>query len=206
MPVRNVVRIDVKDSYYHIYARGHSRRKIFKDEKDFEYFTDLFARHLSQNEAADKSGRKYPHLRGQIELLGYCLMNNHFHILIYQKEKGTMTRLMRGIMTSYSCYYNKRYKTSGPLFESRYRASMISGDEYLKHISRYIHLDPGDWQAYPYSSIHAYFGVFESDWLQPKKVIDLFGSTPIYADFLDDHEDYKKSLDEIKPELANSID
>lgn len=206
MPVRNTLKIDIEDTYYHIYARGHSRRKIFKDDKDFEYFTNLFARHLSENEATDKSGRRYPHLRAQIELLCYCLMSNHFHILIYQVEKGAMTRLMRAIMTSYSCYYNKKYKSSGSLFDSRYKASMVTSDGYLMHISRYIHLNPGDWQAYPYSSIHAYFGIFKPDWLQPEKIIDLFGSTPIYADFLDDYADYKKSLDEIKPELANSID
>ena len=114
-----------------------------------------------------------------------------------------MTKLMRAIMTSYGCYFNKKYKKSGPLFESRYKASLIDNDEYLMHISRYIHLNSDDWRAYPYSSVHAYFGVGKEDWLQPGKIIELFGSTPVYADFLDDYISYKKSIDLIKNDLAD---
>lgn len=205
MPGRNVLKIDVPDNYYHVYARGHSRRKVFRDDEDFQVFLNLLKRYLSINAVNDKSGRKYPHLRGQIELLAYCLMSNHFHLLIYQKNQGAMSQLMHGVITSYSVYYNKKYKCSGALFETRYRASRISTGEYLMHVSRYIHLNPGDWQAYPYSSIHAYFGIGHPEWLQEEKVIDLFGSTPVYADFLDDTDDYKDSLDEIKGELANRI-
>jgi putative transposase len=132
-------------------------------------------------------------------------MDNHFHLLLYQVEKGAMSRLMRGIMTSYSTYFNKKYDSSGSLFESRYKASRISCDSYLMHISRYIHLNPSDWRAYPYSSVSAYFGIGQPEWLQQDRVIELFGSTPVYADFLDDSEDYETSLDEIKFELANKI-
>lgn len=203
MPGRNVVKLDIPDSYYHVYARGSSHRKVFRDDDDYCVFLNLFKRYLSKIEISDKSGRKYPHLHNQIELLAYCLMGNHFHLLFYQKNQGAMSNLMHGIMTSYSVYYNKKYKCSGALFETRYRASRISSDEYLMQVSRYIHLNPGNWQAYPYSSIHAYFGIGKSEWLRPEKVIDLFGSTPVYADFLDDSDDYKKSLDEIADELAN---
>jgi len=73
------------------------------------------------------------------------------------------------------------------------------------HISRYIHLNPGDWRAYPYSSISAYFGIGQPEWLQQERVIEMFGSTPVYADFLDDSDGYEISLDEIKYELANKI-
>jgi PII-like signaling protein len=73
------------------------------------------------------------------------------------------------------------------------------------HISRYIHLNPDDWRAYPYSSVSAYFGIGQPEWLQQDKVIDLFESLPVYADFLDDSNDYEESLDDIKYELANNI-
>lgn len=205
MPSRNVIKIDVEESYYHVYARGHGRQKIFKDDEDYRVFLNLLKRHLSIDETADKYGKPYAHLRGKIELLGYCLMGNHFHLLLYQIEKGTMSRLMRGIMTSYSTYFNKKYDSSGSLFESRYKASRISCDSYLMHISRYIHLNPGDWRAYPYSSVSTYFGIGQPEWLQQERVIEMFGSTPVYADFLDDSEDYETSLDEIKFELANKI-
>lgn len=205
MPSRNILKIDVEESYYHVYARGHGRQKIFKEDEDYRVFLDILRRHLSVNETSDKYGKPYAHLRGKIELLGYCLMENHFHLLLYQIEKGAMSRLMRGVMTSYSTYFNKKYDSSGALFESRYKASRISTESYLMHISRYIHLEPGDWRAYPYSSISAYFGIGQLEWLQQERVIKMFGSTPVYADFLDDFEDYEKSLEEIKFELANRI-
>lgn len=205
MPSRNIIKIDVGQSYYHVYARGHGRQKIFRDDEDYRVFLNLLKRHLSTEEVADKYGKPYAHLRGQVELLCYCLMESHFHLLLYQEEKGAMSRLMRGVMTSYSGYFNKKYDTSGALFESRYKASLISSDAYLMHISRYIHLNPKDWRAYPYSSISAYFGIGQSEWLQQGKIVELFGSMPIYADFLDDNEDYNESLDDIKYELANTI-
>lgn len=203
MPCRNVIKSNICDSYYHVYARGHGKHKVFLDDEDFRVFINLFKRYLSTTQTIDKSGRVYPHLWNKVELLSYCLMNNHFHLLLYQIESGAMTQLMRGVMSSYSVYFNKKYKKTGALFESRYKAVSIKTDSYLMHISRYIHLNPGDWRAYPYSSIHAYFGIGQPEWLHPEKVIDLFGSAPVYADFLDDYKDYKQSLDEIKQGLAD---
>lgn len=113
-----------------------------------------------------------------------------------------MSSLMSAIMTSYSRYFNAKYMLTGPLFESRYKASRISSDPYLMHISRYIHSNPDDWIVYPHSSIHAYY-MGAPEWLEPKRVINLFGSLPVYADFFNDHVDYKKSLEIIKDELAN---
>jgi len=205
MPSRNVIKVDVEQSYYHVYARGHGRQYIFQDDQDYRVFLNLLKRHLSITEVADKYGKPYAHLRDKIELLCYSLMDNHFHLLLYQNEKGAMAKLMRSVMTSYSTYFNKKYDSSGSLFESRYKASRISSDSYLMHISRYIHLNSKDWRAYPYSSISAYFGIGYTEWLQPDKIIDLFGTLPIYADFLDDYEGYKESLDEIKHDLANKI-
>lgn len=115
-----------------------------------------------------------------------------------------MSRLMRGIMTSYSMYFNKKYVQSGALFESRYKASRISSDPYLLHISRYIHLNPKDWMAYPYSSIHSYF-LGPPEWLQPRRVVELFGSLPKYADFLNDTDDFTESLEIIEDELAHTL-
>ena len=181
MPSRNTDKVDVEESYYHVYARGRGKQPIFQDDEDYRVFLNLLKRYLSIDQAFDDSGRSYPHLRNKIELLSYCLMINHFHLLLYQIEKGAMSHLMRSVMTSYSVYFNKKYEVSGALFESRYRASMITTDAYLMHISRYIHLNPDDWRAYQYSSIHA------------------------YSDFLDDYKDYKQSLEEIKDNLANKI-
>ncbi len=201
MPSRNVIKIDIPQSYYHVYARGHGRQAIFRDEDDYRKFEDLFERYLSERSPGIGERKLY----GEVSLLGYCLLDNEFHLLLYQASEGAMSKLMRGIMTSYSMYFNRKYGLSGALFESRYKASRISDNENLKHISRYIHLIPKDWMAYPHSSIHSYY-LGAPDWLEPSRIVEIFGTLPMYADFLNDADDYKESLEIIKDELANKLE
>lgn len=203
MPSRNTVKIDLPDSYYHVYARGASRLPIFLEDEDYEYFLSLFQRYLSDEEVKDSAGVPYEKLGDRIELNAYCLMNNHFHLLVYQKEQGAMTRLMRGVMTAYSRYLNKKYDKSGSVFESRYKASRISSDEYLMHISRYIHLNPDRWQTYPYSSFQFYRGKEAVEWVKPERILDLFSSPRNYKNFVADYKATRDELEAIKHELAD---
>lgn len=204
MPGRNILKIDIVEAYYHVYSRGVNRGVIFLDDGDFRVFLNLLKRYLSPQPVKDKRGREYPHLHGSIELLAYCLMPNHIHLLVYQVSEGALEQLMRGVMTSYSAYFNKKVKRRGPLFESRYRASLISNDIYLQHISRYIHLNPKNWQIYNYSSVDDYLGKRQTEWLQPGRIRELFGDkVDEYRRFLADYADHKKMLDEIKHQLAN---
>ena len=105
-----------------------------------------------------------------------------------------MSSLMQSLMTSYSKYFNLKYKHSGPLFESRYKAVRIDSEAYLEHISRYIHLNPRYWKRYPYSSLQYYFTAGEIGWLRPEKVEDLFENKALYLTFLEDYEDQKEIL------------
>ena len=107
-------------------------------------------------------------------------------------------------MTSYSRYFNKKYDLSGALFETTYKASIVTLDNYLIHISRYIHINPKNWRTYNYSSLPFYLGQKPPAWLQPKRITGLFSSSNEYEIFLADYEDYKDALDEIKHELADS--
>lgn len=203
MPSRNVLKVDISDSYYHIYARGASRKTIFIDADDFSYFISLFYRYLSHEEAVNSIGIPYAKLHDHIELLAYCLMGNHFHLLVYQREEGAMKRLMRGVMTSYSRYFNKKYEQSGSLFETRYKASRISSDEYLMHVSRYIHLNPDEWEHYPYSSIKYYQGHGSPDWFNNDRVLEMFSSQELYLEFVNEYKDIRDMYEEVKHELAN---
>ena len=205
MPRRNVLKVDVPDSYYHVYARGNNKLKIFRDKQDYSVLLSLLKRYLSAEQQKAPDGYMYPSLSGKIELLCFCLMPNHFHLLLYQKDEKTMETLMRGVMTSYSLYFNKRYKRTGTLFESRYKASLISQQSYLEHITRYIHLNPTGWQKYPYSSLPYYLGKQKADWILPKFILDILGTKEKYIEFLKDCEDNKHMLDKIKHELANTI-
>lgn len=204
MPSRNVLKLDIAESYYHVYARGASRQQIFRDTTDYAYFLSLFERYLSYEARHDQSGRPYAHLTGTLELLAYCLMPNHFHLQFYQHDEGAISTLMRGVMTSYSRYFNKKYDRSGPLFETRYKSSRISSDTYLMHISRYTHLNPREWRTWPWSSYRYYIRPAQSpEWLETERVRGLFPSDTHYLDFVADYEDKQRMYDFIKHELAN---
>jgi len=202
MPSRNVVKIDIPNTFYHVYARGHGRISIYRDNEDYRVFLNLIKRYLNNKVENDPDGIPYTNLHGKIELTCYCLMPTHFHLLLYQINEHAMSRLMRGIMTSYSRYFNTKYELSGALFETTYKASIIMLDKYLMHISRYIHINPKGWRTYAYSSLSYYLGQQPPEWLQPKRIIEQFSNSDEYENFLADYEDYKEMLDEIKHELA----
>lgn len=205
MPSRNILKNDVEHSYYHVYVRGNNKQKIFIDEEDYAYFTKLLARYLSADQQFNRLGVPYAHLYGKLELLCYCLMSNHFHLLFYQVSERAMSTLMRGIMTSYSMYFNSKYQRKGPLYESRYKAASIDNQSYLDHISRYIHLNRKNWQDTKYSSIEYYLSPKRAEWIKPERILQLFSSRQDYKNYLADYEDYKEMLDIIKYELANDI-
>ena len=206
MPSRNVLKVDVPENYYHIYARGNSRGKVFPEAEDYAYFVELLKRYLSAEEVHDPYGGSYPNFYNKIELIAYCLMPNHFHLFVYQHQQGAMSALMRSLMTSYSRYFNKKYQRSGPLFESRYKASMISDDAYLQHITRYIHLNPRQWRSHEWSSLQYFLQQQSETWIRPKRIISMFNSSDEYLQFIEDYTSHKQMLDILKHELANNFD
>ena len=205
MPSRNVIKEYAPYSYYHVYNRGVAKQLIFTDDSDFVVFLSLFKRHLSKETQTDRYGREQPNYHAKIELLGFCLMPNHFHMLLYQcEETQTITKFLQSVCTSYTMYFNRKHKRVGPLFQSRFKASRIINDEYLQHISRYIHLNPSNYKTYRWSSLPYYTGKLQAEWLSPRRILELFKSED-YQAFLNDYKAYKDSLDEIKHELANKL-
>ena len=203
MPSRNRVKTYAPDTFYHVYSRGVNKRKIFPNDDDYVVFLNLFKRYLANEGSVDRYNRTYENLSDKITLLAFCLMPNHFHLLIYQKHELGMTDLLHRVLTSYTIYFNKKYSRSGPLFQDIYKASRISSDEYLQHISRYIHLNPQDWRRWDFSSLSYYLGEKNSKWLNPSRVLELFEDKEEYFKFTSDYLDYKISLDAIKTELAD---
>jgi len=204
MPSKNILKSDLPESYYHVYGRGNNRQKVFREPADFVKFLTLFERYLSLKEAQNQLGVSFPNYFNKIELVSFCLMPNHFHLLVYQRQQGAMTQFMRSLLTSYSMYFNKKYKRSGPLFESRYKASLISDDMYLEHITRYIHMNPRDWRDYEYSSLPYYLQQISDEWIRPERITSQFATPKEYLNFLQDYAQRKKLLDILKHELADN--
>lgn len=112
---------------YHIYNRGNRKEEIFRSYKDYRRFVKRLKEYKEQF---------------KIELLCYCLMPNHFHLLALQKDPEAITKFMLRLCTSYVKYFNIKYELVGRLFQERFRAKIVETDEYLLHLSRYIHLNP----------------------------------------------------------------
>ena len=203
MPSRNRVKSYTPDTYYHAYNRGLNGRRIFSNDDDYRAFLNYGKRYLSPAIITDPKGRPYAKLHHQVNLLAYCLMPNHFHLLLYQTRPHGMDNLLQRWLTSYVPYFNKRHNRKGPLFQDIYKACDIDNEKYLWHISRYIHLNPLDikkeWRGFPYSSIDYYLGNRQADWLNPKKLLDMhreYGQD--YDQFVAYYIDHKQALDEIK--------
>lgn len=203
MPSRNSVKDDIAESFYHVYNRGVNKQPVFVDDRDYVVFFSFLKRYLSDEIQKDSSGREYPNYSQDIELLAFCLMPNHFHLLFYQVNQHAMTDLMRSVCTAYTMYFNKRHGRIGHLFQGRFKASMIQNDAYLLHVSRYIHLNPKEYKTWGYSSLPYYTGSKSASWVKPQKILELFEGDS-YIDFVDDHADYEESLEDFEQELADS--
>jgi REP element-mobilizing transposase RayT len=182
MPSRNVIREFDVPAYYHVYNRASGERKLFRDKSDREYFLDLIQKHLAENYDENNPAKTYA-----VEVVAYCLMGTHFHLLLYQEEDAeAITGYMRSVSTAYSMYYNRKYKSKGHVFQSKFRASRISNESYLQHITRYIHLNPRRYEEWPWSSYNDYIGKLDQDWVHNERIQDKDDIGQSYKKFVDE--------------------
>ncbi len=199
MPIRNTIKLYDAPAYYHVYNRGIGGRQIFYDNYDRAKFMSLLARHLDPSDTTKRTdGVSYE--KYDLELLAYCLMGNHFHMLLFQKDLAAITQLMRSVTTAYSMYFNRKYKQNGHLFQSVFKASHIDNDAYLLHITRYIHMNPRSYIRYKWSSIAIYLGKESSSWINPERINDF--SPTQYREFLDMYKGKKDELRQLKERIA----
>jgi REP element-mobilizing transposase RayT len=145
--------------------RGGEHRRIFRAGADFQKFLDLLG------EVSEVF---------HLEVHAYCLMDNHYHLLVRTPEAG-LGRAMRHLNGVYTQYFNRRTGRDGPLFRGRYMAKLVGSDSYQLQASRYIHLNPVDAgivdlpEHYDYSSYRAYLDSrWAPDWLHTTTLLDYF--------------------------------
>jgi putative transposase len=206
MPSRNVVKDYAPQQFYHVYNRGVAKQAIFVDEKDKLQFIKILSRHLDAADSSTKNdGSSYRKFDQDLELLCYCLMGNHFHLLFYLGDDPDALRVfMQAALTAYTMFFNKRHGRVGPLFQGVFKASRVSRDEYLLHISRYIHRNPRTYKTYLFSSLAQYLGRPAPPWLKPARILELFEGED-YMQFLEDYEEHAAMLATLKHELANDL-
>lgn len=131
------------DEYYHLYNRGTEKRAIFLDKHDYDHFLYLM-RVCNTNKSIVTRDLGDGFDRGDtiVDIGAYCLMPNHFHILVREKIDGGISIFMRKLLTAYSMYFNLKYERTGRLYESTFKSSHVDNDRYLKYLFAYIHLNP----------------------------------------------------------------
>lgn len=137
--------------FFHIYNRGNSKQLIFKDQKDYQRFMEiLYLANTSEsfNVYDIKRFKKDFDIfsinkKDSLVAIGaYCLMPNHFHLLVTPVVEGGVSKFMQKVSTGYSMYFNKKYQRRGGLFEGKFKSEHLNEDRYLKYIFSYIHLNP----------------------------------------------------------------
>lgn len=198
MPARNAIKEYDAGGYYHLYNRGVEKRDIFVDQDDCQKFLSYLKLYLdpatlqgqslkAENGSTIPPSRHYKNFHDTIELHAYCLMPNHFHMLIKQVEDRSMEGFMRAIMTKYVMYFNKKYQRVGSLFQGRYKCVKLTSEEQFTYVSKYIHRNPlpdiptrtvlEGLVDYKYSSYGNYLGLFSQSWVKTDDILHYFAKT-----------------------------
>lgn len=155
----------IEGAFYHVYNRGNSKQNIFLDEQDFRIYMNRLGVYIFKH---------------KITLVCYCLMPNHVHLLIKQETSSPLFKFISSLHTSYSMYFNKKYNRVGHLFQGRFKQSQVTSDEYLLHLSRYIHINPvkdglvEKPEDYQWSSFKEYISESKYNFCEKGLVLDYF--------------------------------
>ena len=153
----------VPGEYYHIFNRATIKQVIFHDFGDYARFLFLilylqapikilhigrlvkdFTKCCGQSSALTTGYEEEVMKKRMIELVAFCLMPNHFHLIIKGLEEGGIATYMHRVLTAYAKYYNTKYNKSGHVFQGPYRAVHIKDDRQLLYLSTYIHRNPSE--------------------------------------------------------------
>jgi len=219
MPARNSIKVYTENGYYHLYNRGVEKRTVFF-EQDYAVFLSYLKTYLLPKNEDDLHRKladpatnykekadalkllKLNNFADEIVLISYCLMPNHFHLLVKQVSANGIDRFMNSLCTRYTMYFNKKYNRVGSLYQGVYKAVMVESDEQLLHLTRYIHRNPvssgskGDAfrtqiMRQP-SSYPEYLKQRKTQWVHPDEILGFFSKTnPLlsYPAFVEQTED-----------------
>lgn len=179
-------------NFYHVYNRGNARKDIFHDDSDYIQFLKRLKIVLGMVppqliSTTDKKRRiltltSLP--RRAFTIAAYCLMSNHFHFLIKQNSEVGVDRLISKLCTSYAAYYNRKYEHVGHVFQDTFKAKVIDLDEYIIYLSAYIHNNPPNIFAYPYSSFLDYIANRGGTICDQTPILSYFNDKKSYKDFV----------------------
>ena len=206
----------VNNEYYHIFNRSIAGYTIFNNDIDYDRMLEMlnfyrfielpcsYSKFTALTEVHQKAILRDLQKSGRplVEIVAYCLMLTHFHLILKQLEDGGIVKFMTKILDSYSKYFNVAHNRKGPLWEGRFRSVLIDSDEYMIHLTRYIHLNavsadlvekPEKW---PYSSYEEYLGKSSKPLCRFNQIMEI--EPKIYKKFVLDRAGYQRELSKIK--------
>lgn len=213
MPIRTTP--FANDYFYHIYNRGVEKRITYLDDRDFNHFLKILNYYKYSGPKPSFSKTTEEQLKSVeknekiVEIICYCLMPNHFHLLLKQLKEGGISEFMRKISDGHTRYFNTKHRRVGPLFQGAFKAVLIESDEQLVHVSRYIHLNPvvsllvKDLKSYKWSSYYNYIGIGDSKLIGKDEILNFFKDIKEYERFCLDQISYGIDLERIKHKLLD---
>lgn len=224
MASKNSRKVYSENSYYHIYNRGVEKRLIFLDNQDYYVFLLYLKEYLlpkdkqKLSEQLSSSNTSYRekdkilrllrlnNFADEIILIAYCLMPNHFHLLIKQNLDKSIDKFMNSLGARYTIYFNRKYERVGALCQDVYKAVLVENDAQLLHLSSYIHNNPikgslasqavglRAYLSQP-SSYPEYLGQRQTKWVHPEEVLGYFSKENphlSYQAFVEQTEDFSQ--------------
>jgi putative transposase len=201
------------EGVFHVFNRGVDKRNIFGDDRDHRRLFETISYYrfeqpirLAQSIALSSNKPSAPTLnelsslehgrkkRKLVEVISYCLMPNHFHLILKQLVDGGITEFMHRLGTSYTNFFNTKYQRSGSLFQGTFKAVLVETEEQLVHLSRYIHLNPLKsshsnltpklLSSYHWSSFPEYLGKIKCGICDKDVIFSLFKNSKDYESFV----------------------
>ncbi|MBU2595464.1 transposase [Patescibacteria group bacterium] len=206
------IRNFVNGKIYHLYNRGVAKQKIFGDSNDYQRLLDNFAYYLDIELKTRISMIKKEKLikvlsanpkKPMISIISYCLMPNHFHLMVEQLKNGGTSQFMKDSLNSFARYFNTKYDRVGPIFQGRFKSVEIEDEDQLIHLSRYIHINPcianlvEKPKYYQWSSFKLFIKNKTTRLCNPEMILEIIGSPKKYKEFVQDYAEYAKKLLEI---------
>lgn len=201
---------------YHVFTRSIANFQIFNNENEFSRILEVaryyqrekpeikFSKFIQLEENSQVNKKDYFSGKEKlVEIIAYCFMPTHLHLILKQLKQNGISIFMNHVLNSYTRYFNTKHKRRGPLWEARFRSVLVESDEYLFHLTRYIHLNPATAmlvdkpENWNFSSYQEYLSQVHDNKIC--KYDDILEITPhSYKQFVDDRISYQQELAKIK--------
>lgn len=212
----------VTNSIYHVFNRGIDKRTTFSDKHEFlrayqilKYYRYSLppvklSRFLLLGDSSRNSLMEENWGVKLVSIKTFCLMPNHFHLLLEQLVDNGISKYLSQIQNSYTRYFNIKNKRVGQLFLDNFKNVLVNDESQLLHLSRYIHLNPytagvvkdyGQLCNYEWSSIKEYIGGSDDNLCDKEMISSYFNSMQKYKNFVLDNAEYQRELKNIEHQL-----